>query len=244
MQALDRAMLIADILSAGTIEEGLTISELSIASKLPLGTMHRILKAMSEHGMVEQDVLTKRYRLGTVWMEYGLRVYDSMDYISKIRPELERLSKEVNESVYLSKPAGPEAIIMERIDSENNTIRIYDQLGTRIPMHIGAANKAMLAAMPETEAKRILSSLVPAEELRAIQETLARIRRQGYAVSHGERTAGTSSIGVAVTDRLGAIIGAISVGFINYDLSEERFKFLIEQVVETGSRISVRLGSQ
>ena len=77
-----------------------------------------------------------------------------MDYISNIRPELERLVREVDESVYLSKPLGIEALIIERIDSEKNPIRIYDQLGIRIPMHIGAANKAMLARMSASQSKR------------------------------------------------------------------------------------------
>ena len=148
MQSIDRAMTVAKTLAAHTAENGVSISDLSKHCELPLSTMHRLLKAMIKQGMVEQDERTKCYRLGTIWLEYGLQVYDSMDYVTKIRPELERLGHEVDESVYLSRPAGLEAIIIERIDSEKNTIRIYDQLGLRIPMHIGAANKAMLANMP------------------------------------------------------------------------------------------------
>ncbi len=64
--------------------------------------MHRLLKAMIKQGMVEQDARTKCYQLGTIWLEYGLQVYDSMDYVNKIRPDLERLMREVDESVYLS----------------------------------------------------------------------------------------------------------------------------------------------
>ncbi|MEK5067423.1 IclR family transcriptional regulator [Sporosarcina sp. FSL K6-1508] len=243
MQSIDRAMIVAKTLAMQTAESGVSISDLSKQCDLPLSTMHRLLKAMIKQGMVEQDERTKCYRLGTIWLEYGLQVYDSMDYISKVRPELERLSHEVDESVYLSRPAGLEAIILERIDSQNNTIRIYDQLGLRIPMHIGAANKAMLANMPSSKAIAILQKLLPIEQLAPVKVTLKKIIKQGYATSHGERTEGTSSVAVAILDGLGEVVGAISIGFVSFNLTEERMDFLIEKVMETGRRISEKLGS-
>lgn len=48
-----------------------------------------------------------------------------MDYITTIRPELDRLNKEVNESVYLSKPLHVEFIVIERIDSEEKFILTF-----------------------------------------------------------------------------------------------------------------------
>jgi DNA-binding IclR family transcriptional regulator len=243
MQSIDRAMSVANILATKTQEDGMSISDLSKECELPLSTMHRLLKAMIKRNMVEQDERTKTYRLGTIWMEYGLQVYDSMDYINKVRPELERLMREVQESVYLSKPSGTEAIVMERIDCENNPIRIYDQLGIRIPMHIGAANKAMLAYMPPSQSKELLTTLLPKEHIPAMENALKRIKEQGYAISHGERTEGTSSVAVAVLNRFGEVVGAISIGFVNFNLAEERIKFLIEKVVETGKRVSEKMGS-
>jgi len=193
--------------------------------------------------MVEQDEHSKLYRLGMVWLEYGLQVYDTIDYVSKVRPELERLSKEVEESVYLSKPVGIEAMIVERIDSENNPIRIYDQLGLRIPLHIGAANKSILAAMPSSQSESILSQLLPAGEIPNFSQTLSQITKQGYAISHSERTEGTSSVAVSIKDSLGQIIGAISVGVVSFNLTEERLAFLTSKIIETGNNISAKLKS-
>jgi len=242
MQLLERAMTIAKVLASEATEGSLSISELSTKCDLPLSTLHRILKAMIAQGMIEQDEQTKHYRLGTIWMELGLQVYDTMDYISKIRPELERLARDVEESVYLSKPAGLDTIIIERIDSAANPIRIYDQLGIRIPMHIGAANKALLASIPTEQAKEIINQLVPVEEMADLQAQLEQIRLQGYAISHGERTAGTSSVAVAVFNGFGDIIGAVSIGFVSFNVSDEHINFLIQQLVETGKRVSTKLG--
>ena len=243
MQSIDRAMTVANVLATRATDNGLPISDLSKQCELPLSTMHRLLKAMIKQGMVEQDERNKCYRLGTIWLEYGLQVYDSMDYVNKIRPELERLMREVEESVYLSKPTGLEAIIIERIDSENNPIRIYDQLGLRIPMHVGAANKAMLAHMPAAKSSSILKNLLPTEQLHTIEVILKEIKQQGYAISHGERTEGTSSVAVAILNSLGEVVGAVSIGFVSFNLTESRMEFLIEKVIETGRRISEKLGS-
>jgi IclR family KDG regulon transcriptional repressor len=243
MQSIDRAMTVAGVLATHTAENGVTISDLSKQCELPLSTMHRLLKAMIKQGMVEQDERTKLYQLGMIWLEYGLQVYDSMDSLSNIRPEMEQLMHEVNESIYLNKPAGLESVIIERIDSENNSIRIYDQLGLRIPMHIGAANKAMLANMPSSKSASILKRLLPIEQLATVEITLKKIKKQGYATSHGERTEGTSSVAVAVMDGFGEVVGAVSIGFVSFNLTDSRMNFLIEKVMDTGKRISEKLGS-
>ncbi|MFB5085986.1 IclR family transcriptional regulator [Psychrobacillus sp. PGGUH221] len=243
MQSIIRAMTVAQVLATHTTEKGMTISELSKECELPLSTMHRLLQAMIKQGLIEQDEQSKMYRLGIVWLEYGLKVYDSFDYVSKIRPEIEWLSKEVEESVYLSKPLGTEAMIVERIDSENNPIRIYDQLGLRIPMNIGAANKSMLAAMPAAQTESILSQLLPTDKVNEMLITLEQIKKQGYATSHSERTEGTSSIAVSIKDSFGQVIGAISIGVVSFNLTEERLELLINKAMEAGKRISHRLFS-
>ncbi|WP_277586442.1 IclR family transcriptional regulator [Psychrobacillus antarcticus] len=243
MQSIIRAMTVAKVLAIHTNEKGVSISELSKQCELPLSTMHRLLQAMIKQSMVEQDEHSKLYRLGVVWLEYGLKVYDTIDYVSKIRPELERLSREVEESVYLSKPIGAEAMIVERIDSENNPIRIYDQLGLRIPIHIGAANRSMLAAMPRSQSESILSQQLPPDKIPKFLQTLDQISKQGYATSHSERTEGTSSIAVSIKDSLGQIIGAVSIGVVSFNLTEERLAFLTSKVIETGNNISLRLRS-
>ena len=122
-------------------------------------------------------------------------------------------------------------MIVERIDSENNPIRIYDQLGLRIPMNIGAANKAMLAAMPAAQTENILSQLLPTDKMNEMLITLEQIKKQGYATSHSERTEGTSSIAVSIKDSFGQVIGAISIGVVSFNLTEERLELLINKAI-------------
>lgn len=242
MQSIDRAMEIIKLLVANVSEDGLSITELSNESGLPVSSMHRLLKAMAVHGMIRQDEKTKRYNLGNIWLEYGLHMYDTIDYVSTIRPELVRLAELTEESIYLSQPMGDEALITERIDIEQHAIRVYDKLGSRIPMHIGAANKSMLAYMSNGEVKKILNSSVPKEEQSAFRELLERIYAQGYAISHSERTEGTTSVGAPIFNHFGKVQSAVSVGVVSYNLTEERLASLVQLVTETSKRISAKLG--
>lgn len=151
---------------------------------------------------------------------------------------------EVEESVYFSKPIGLEALVVERIDCPHNPIRIYDQLGIRIPLNIGAANKVMLANMPKGDMLKIVQSLVSADERESFLELLNKIRKQGYGESHGERTPGTSSVAAPIFNHQSELIGALSIGYVNFNVAEERKNFIIEKAVQYGMRISNRLGAK
>ena len=63
-------------------------------------------------------------------------------------------------------------MLIERVDCEQNTIRIHDQLSLRIPMNIGAADLTMLAFMTEAQKDQITNTLVPKEDMISFFEQL------------------------------------------------------------------------
>ncbi|WP_419888204.1 IclR family transcriptional regulator [Neobacillus niacini] len=244
MQTIDRAMQVIKVLAESDSKQWFSITDLSKECDLPVSTMHRLLQSMIKHGLIQQDPHLKLYSMGYTWMEYGLKMYDTFDFVGLIRPEMETLMHEVEESVYFSKPIGSEAIIVERIDCLHNPIRINDQLGIRIPMNIGAANKVMLAHMQREEALKIVSELVKNDEIESFLQLLTTIRHKGYWESHGERTKGTSSIAAPIFNHSNELIGALSIGYVTFNQTDERKQILIEKVIQTGLRISAKLGSK
>ncbi|MBT2654715.1 IclR family transcriptional regulator [Bacillus sp. ISL-18] len=244
MQTIDRAMHVIKVLNDSEIKRWYSITDLAKECELPVSTMHRLLQSMIKHGLVQQDPDLKLYSMGNTWLEYGLKMYDTYDFVGLIRPEMEKLMYEVEECVYFSKPIGIESLVMERIDCPTNPIRIYDQLGIRIPLNIGAANKVMLANMPKNEALTIVNQLVPKEDTESFIQLLESIRKQGYGESHEERTKGTSSVAAPIFNHSNELIGAVSIGYVNFNLTDERQRYLIEQVIQYGIRISAKLGSK
>ena len=240
MQTIDRAMDIIKTLAANS--QWLSITELSKECNLPVSTMHRLLKSLETHGLIQKNEKTKEYSLGTLWLEYGLQMYDSIDFTSHIRAEMEKLMHIVSESVYYSKPMGTDALIMERIDSPENQIRVVDKIGLRVPMNIGAANKIMLAHMNKSTADEIINALIPKVEQTSFYQKLDEIKENGYGISRGERTEGTISVAAPIFNHTGDIEGAISIGFVSFNMTDEKLQFLIDNVIESGKRISKNLG--
>lgn len=245
MQTIDRSMQVIKVLAGSEKKKWFSITDLSKECDLPVSTMHRLLHSMIQHGLIQQDPETKHYSMGNAWLEYGLQMYDTFDFVGLIRPEMEALMHDCGESVYFSKPIGLESMVVERIDCPHNPIRIYDQLGVKIPMNIGAANKVMLAHMPKREALKLINKLLPIEEEKeAFLQVLNRIRENGVGESHGEKTKGTSSVAAPIFDHSNELIGAISIGYVSFDVTEERENFLRNKVMEYGLRISAKLGSK
>jgi IclR family transcriptional regulator, KDG regulon repressor len=244
MQTIDRAMQIINVLAQSDSKKWFSITDLSKECDLPVSTMHRLLQSMIKHGLIQQDPRLKLYSMGYSWLEFGLQMYDTFDFVGLIRPEMETLMHEVEESVYFSKPIGLEALVVERIDCPHNPIRIYDQLGIRIPMNIGAANKVMLAHMQRDEALKIINELVPKEEIESFLQLLNTIRHKGYWESHGERTKGTSSVAAPIFDHSNELIGALSIGYVTFNQTDERKQLFTQKVIQTSLRISTKLGSK
>jgi IclR family transcriptional regulator, KDG regulon repressor len=244
MQTIDRAMQVIKVLSESDSKKWFSITDLSKECDLPVSTMHRLLQSLIKHGLIQQDPNLKLYSMGYTWLEYGLQMYDTFDFVGLIRPEMEKLMHEVEESVYFSKPIGLEAIVVERIDCPHNPIRIYDQLGIRIPMNIGAANKVMLAHMHKDEAGKIINSLIPKDERESFLNLLNTIRQKGYGESHGERTKGTSAVAAPIFNHTNELIGALSIGYVTFNQTDEKQQLFIEKVIQTAMRISVKLGSK
>ncbi|MGP7816477.1 IclR family transcriptional regulator [Niallia sp. 01092] len=242
VQSIDRAVSIIELLASKNDREWWSISEISERLHLPASTAHRLLNSLIRHGLIFQNPETKLYKLGYLWIEIGLRQLEKLDFRSVAREVMKRLSLQVEESIYLNIPDGTDAIIIERVDSPLN-VRIIDKLGLRIPLHIGAANKTILANMNSEEMGFIAKKLIPtSENYNILLEQLSQIKRQGYAVSYSERTEGTLSVAAPILDFNHKVVGALSIGVLNYRVKEERLSFLIDRVKEAANEISIAIG--
>lgn len=240
MQSINRVMKIVDAFISVEPIPHLSITELSNKSGLPTSSLHRILQAMIKQNMIKQDKERKLYTLGSLWLEYGLKVYDTMDYISHIRPELELLMHDVNSSVYLIQPHSNDSIIIERIDCPSQTIRAYDKLGLRVPIYKGISNLAMLANMNKVTLEK-LKSINPNEDWFSIEIKLEEIKDYGYAIGQDEWSIGITTIATAIVDHYGNVFGAICVKLEKSETSLH--KDLIKELIDTRNKISWKVNS-
>lgn len=220
-----------------------SISEIAEETSLPLSTVHRLISSLIKYGLIMQNPETKHYKVGFTWMEIGLRLLDKIDTRAVARSVMERLAADVNETVYLSIPNGSNSIIVERVES-SMTVRIIDNLGERIPLHIGAANKTILANLPPREAEKIVSGLITdPDKQRELLDRLPEIKQNGYAISYGEKTEGTASVAAPILGYNQKVVGALSIGAPSYRITDELLSILIEKAQQSAAEISHKIGA-
>ncbi|MCP8968546.1 IclR family transcriptional regulator [Ectobacillus ponti] len=240
VQSIDRAMQIISLLSSDERKAEWSISELSGQTGLPVSTMHRLLQSLMQHELVAQNADTKRYKLGYRWLELGLRTLNTLDLRAVARPAMERLVAEVEENAFLNIISGRDGIVIEKVESPLK-IRVDEQLGTRIPLTVGAPNKVLLAFMPQEEREAVMKRQ-PAEQQAALEQLLHQIREQGYAISISEKTEDTAAVAAPVFDHAGRAAAAVSIGIPGFRFTEDRIPAFIQQVQETAAQISFSLG--
>ena len=242
MQSIERAMKIIKYLISNDINHFYTISDLSKACNIPLSSMHRILNAMIDLGMITKDTEKKLYGIGPIWLEYGLKAYDTMDYVSIIRPELENLMKTIEASVYLTKRLEKESIIIERIDNMQQNLRVNDQLGLRLPLHTGVTNEVILAFLNKEEQQKLINDFLPEEARNDFVQHLNKIKHDGYTMSTKDSMNEITTFAAPILNRANDVEGAISVRVLSYGLHDEKVDKIVKNIITTAHNISRKMG--
>lgn len=222
---------------------GARLSELAAAVGLNTATAHRILRALVEAGYVAQSANQKVYRLGNELYALG-RQAKEFDLRSRYLPLLVDLAEQTGDSVYLSVRAGNDAVYVEHV-SGSYPIRVLPfDVGSQWPLGIGAPGTAILAALADAEAERIIQMNasrypkikgVTAEEVRHFVETA---RRNEYAYNHRRFIKSIAGIGVAILDSDNEPVAAVSVVAIASRLDLKRRKKLAELMYRQLAKIS------
>src|SRR5581483_10131489 len=100
------------------------------------------------------------------------------------------------------------------------------RVGDELPLWAGASAKVLLSDAPEALLARVARRSPGGDRhLATLREWTAAARRDGYAVSHGEREEGLSAVAVPVTGRSGAVVAALA-------LSGPTLRFTADRVPE------------
>jgi DNA-binding IclR family transcriptional regulator len=131
-------------------------------------------------------------------------------------PTLRGLQAETEETTTLSILVGTRRTYLDQVVSQNE-IRMMVELGTFLPLHAGSSGKAILAFAASDVQERILSGPLdpPTEstitDSAVLLRELERVRRDGVAVSRGERQLGAASVAAPIIGIDTTAIGSISV---------------------------------
>jgi DNA-binding IclR family transcriptional regulator len=180
-------------------------------------TAHRLLAMLVHHGFVRQDPTTRAYRPGPTLVEIGLAVVQKMDIRLQVRPILERLASEFEETVHLCVLEGSQVRYLDAVESER-ALRVVARTGNVLPAHCTSAGKALLAELSAARLREVYPQARLATQtshslgsLRSLEAALDDIREQGYATNYEESEEGVGSVAIALFDQSGRAVAAIAV---------------------------------
>jgi DNA-binding IclR family transcriptional regulator len=245
VQSVDRAISVLEILARNG---GAGVSEVAADIGVHKSTAFRLLAALEERGLVEQNHDRGRYQLGFGILRLASAIPARLDLVQQARPVLDELAATLGETVNL-------AVLREHyavnVDQARGPAAVSAQnwVGQLTPLHATSSGKVLLAHLPAPEraeliARNGLPRLTPATVTSAqeLEDSLARIREEGYATTFEELEVGLNAVAVPVCDHRRSVVGAVSVSGPAYRLDAARIERLVPDLFAGGRRISERMG--
>jgi DNA-binding IclR family transcriptional regulator len=217
----------------------LSVTEVGRLLDLSPATAHRLLRALTEVGFVDQDQSTSRYRLGPGLAAWGALTSRRLGF-EAARPELEDLAARLGLSVTLGINQGEQSLTVETVRARgDDAIAVLP--GARTPFYACAMGKSISAfdnevysAADAPLARFTRNTIVSTAGLQA---ELARIRAQGWAMNNEEFQLGVKGIGAPIRDEHGRVIAAVAVAASTAHLTTASLELAAAAVTASAERL-------
>lgn len=226
-------------------ESEIGVRELAAAMEVSPSSAHRILTGLVEEGYVVRDDVRQRYGIGIGFLRLAYLSLDRVPIRKLAIEAMQELATAENETVLLGlyDTMQHKILLVGAIES-THPLRYGVTLNQWLPIHTGATGLAMLAWLPEPERQAILRG--PLEALTeetvtdpaVLEEVLGNVRRQGYAITRGQRIPGAVGIGAPVFSSTGAVVAVVGVILPEQRFSKDREATLIAAVRRTADKIT------
>ncbi|WP_281968919.1 IclR family transcriptional regulator [Roseovarius nanhaiticus] len=195
----------------------LSLSEIAMGAGIDRSAAQRLVHTLIKLGYLRRSEDDRGYLPGLRLLDHTLDVLRLDPVVQKATPVLLELRKTLRERVDFSLYDKTRLIYALRMQSKRETF--YATLvGHSVPAYCTAGGRAVLAALPAEDAQAIVTrtalhkyTATTRTDPGEIMKMIAQSRSEGYAVVVDEFAQGEVALGVAVTARSGAPLGAIHV---------------------------------
>lgn len=213
--------------------------------ELPRSTVYHLLTTLAAHGFVLHLREERRWGLGASAFELAGGYTRQQPLARRGRPLVAALSDRLGESAHLAVMSGGDVLYIVEERAPRRPALVTD-VGVRLPAHLTASGRAMLAALPREQVRALYPDLsafpdrtgVGPRTPRELREVLREVRSRGYATENSEIADGLRSVGAAVLDAAGWPVAAVAVTWGRADLDE---KLLAAAVQECAATLQSRL---
>lgn len=216
---------------------------------LPTTTVYRQVSTLAERQYLVQDPVRKSYRVGPRLLQLSSAVVGQSDLRRTARPELEKLSDTVRETINLSALLEHDIYYLDKVETHRSIV-CNTQVGSRAPAYATSCGKILLAFQSEAyleeyfqwmaQHARPLTERTVTDPVR-LREELRQARMNGCSIDYGEIETGLICIAAPVYDAGQKVTAAVSISGPDYRMSEDQ-ALMAEAVRHTAGNISRLLG--
>jgi len=243
-QAIERALAILRLFTAN--DTPLSLTEIARAVGLSPATTHRIVATLVRERLLANDAAAERYQIGPdslFLFAAAARRYG----IAAARSELEVLVEATHETAAIGMLDGGDAIVVLQVESDL-PLRFSRAIGTRVPAHVSAMGKAILAfsGQDASETSAALGTLqrftnhTITNRPRLLAE-LDDISERGWAVNDNERYDGVRGVAVPIRQPGQRAYASLGIQGPAERLPDSRIAALVEALQASAHRLSLHL---
>lgn len=207
-----KVLALLDAFTPSTPE--LTLSELARRADISLPTAHRRARELLEWGALERGP-DGSFHIGLRLWEVASLAPRGLALREAAMPFLEDLYEVSRENVQLAVREGLELVFVERI-AGRHAVPVLTRVGGRFALHATGVGLVLLANAPADVQEAVMAAPLHAYTKKTItdpvrlRETLAAVRRNGYAVSDGQVTLDALSVAAPIAG-LEGVVAAVSL---------------------------------
>jgi DNA-binding IclR family transcriptional regulator len=216
-------------------------SEVATALGTSKSSAHGLLTTMTEVGLL-QKTSQSRYRLGWRLLELGRTLMISAPDRPLITAAMRTAVDQWGETMHFAVYERGAVVYVDKLEGRNS-IELGTRVGGRLPAHVSAVGKVILAFCdiePADELVRLTANTIT--DRKKLTRELAEVRKRGIAFDTAEAAREVGCVAAPVWSQKHQLVGAISLATSGDRLRDRRDAFS-RVVTETAEQVSRQLAA-
>lgn len=245
VQSVDRAVSVLEILAR---EGSAGVSEVAAQIGVHKSTAFRLLAALEERDLVEQNSERGKYQLGFGVLRLASAIPSRLDLVRQAQPVIDDLAQHIDETINLAVVREHYAVhVQQALGSA--AVASQNWVGQLTPLHATSSGKILLAHMSDEQRDRVLDTAGlksftehTITSRKTLKAQLEKAKEDGFATAFEELETGLNAVGVPIHDHTGLVVASMATSGPAYRFDRARIDAVVDDLKAAGDRISQRMG--
>jgi IclR family transcriptional regulator, acetate operon repressor len=243
IESVDRALTLILMLQES---DSIRVSDAGRMLGVSRSTAYRLLSLLEHRQFVIQNPKSKAFQAGPALLRVGLAAVFRSDLRSALRPLVQAVVAEVDETAHLVVLQGAQAFFLDCVEG-SKMIRATPRVGTALPAHVTAGGKVLLSVLDPDQLKELLPTRLTPVTARsklsraAVLKELKEVRSQGWAVNDGESEDLLRAVAIRVpgSPERGGVDAAVTVAGPQQRMDDTRLEKIIQSLRDNLERFQI-----